>query len=297
MLYFFSPLRYPGGKRKLSNFMKLVFRMNGLVGGVYVEPYAGGAAIGLSLLFGEYASRIIINDLDRSIYSFWKATLEHTVELCRRIREVEVNVDEWKRQRAVQDAEDPDLLDLAFSTFFLNRTNRSGIIRGGIIGGKDQNGDWKIDARFNREDLIRRIEKIARYRSRIEIYNLDAAILISNLAPTLNHKSLIYLDPPYFVKGGDLYQNHYSPSDHQAIAELMRSTNTPWIVTYDDVQPIRDLYVGVNNLNYGLCYSAQDRYKGSEVMFYSDDLLVPRVQDPARIKHSDFIALQRELQF
>ena len=296
MSQFLSPLRYPGGKRKLSNFVKLVFRINGLVGGVYIEPYAGGAAIALSLLFGEYASRIIINDLDPSIYSFWKAVLENPAELCHRIKRVEVNVEEWERQREIQDSENPDMMDLAFSTFFLNRTNRSGIIRAGIIGGKSQDGEWKIDVRFNRDDLVQRIEKISRYSSRIRLYNLDAAVLISEVMPILNTNSLIYLDPPYYAKGGDLYQNYYIPSDHKVISELIKSANTPWIVTYDNVQPICELYDGVPSLNYRINYSAQDRYKGAEVMFYSALLSVPDVEDPARIRRSDVNALQREMQ-
>lgn len=295
MSHFLSPLRYPGGKRKLANFIKLVYRKNNLVGGVYVEPYAGGAAIALSLLYSEYTSKVIINDLDLSIYSFWKSVLDDTSELCYRIRNVEVTVCEWERQRAIQDSETHSTVDLAFSTFFLNRTNRSGIIRGGIIGGKNQDGNWKIDARFNKEDLIRRIEKISRFRSRIELYNLDAAILLEKIGGVLNETSLVYLDPPYYIKGGDLYQNHYMPSDHKSILALIKSMRTPWIVTYDNVEHICDLYEDIPSLNYGLNYSAQERYKGSEVMFYSDRLRIPDVEDPARIGKDEFNSLQREM--
>lgn len=295
MSHFLSPLRYPGGKRQLSNFIKLIYRKNSLIGGVYIEPYAGGAAIALSLLFSEYTSKIIINDLDISIYSFWKAVLDDTSELCYRIRNVDVTISEWERQRAIQDSVTHSTIDLAFSTFFLNRTNRSGIIRGGIIGGKNQIGDWKIDARFNKEDLIRRIEKISRFRSRIELYNLDAAFLLKKIGVQLNESSLIYLDPPYFIKGGDLYQNHYILSDHEHISKLIKSIRTPWIVTYDNVEHICNLYDDIPNIYYGLNYSAQERYEGSEVMFYSDRLMIPNVPDPARISKDEFNSLQREL--
>jgi DNA adenine methylase len=297
MSHFLSPLRYPGGKRKLSNFIKLVYRKNNLVGGTYAEPYAGGAAVALSLLFGEYASRVMINDVDRSIYAFWHSVLIETDELCQRINEAEVSVTEWTHQRSVQDCDDPSLIDLGFSTFYLNRTNRSGIIRGGIIGGKEQDGKWKIGARFNKTDLIRRIRKIARYRSRIVVSNLDAAVFLSQIRPSLDHYSLVYLDPPYYVKGGDLYENHYSHGDHEMIADLIASFKTPWIVTYDDVRQIGAMYEGESRLSYGLSYSAQDRYKGSEVMFYSDELTIPDVEDPARIRKQEFNMLQREFQF
>lgn len=65
-----SPLRYPGGKGKVADYFKQIFRDNSLYDGVYVEPYAGGASVALSLLFNEYVSKIIINDIDRSIFAF-----------------------------------------------------------------------------------------------------------------------------------------------------------------------------------------------------------------------------------
>ncbi|MEO1075059.1 MAG: DNA adenine methylase [Bacteroidota bacterium] len=297
MSHFLSPLRYPGGKRKLSNFIKLVYRSNSLVGGTYAEPYAGGAAVALSLLFGEYASRILINDIDRSIYAFWHSVIFETDELCQRIEKAEVSVAEWTQQRSIQDRDDSSLLELGFSTFYLNRTSRSGIIRGGVIGGKEQEGKWKIGARFNKADLVRRIRKIARYRSRIVVSNLDAAVFLDKTRPALDQSSLVYLDPPYYVKGGDLYENHYSHEDHEVIADLIISFATPWMVTYDDVEQIRSMYDGEPCLKYGLNYSAQDRYRGSEVMFYSDGMTVPVVDDPARIRKQEFNMLQRELQF
>ena len=137
---FYSPLRYPGGKRKLANFMALVFRTNRLLDGEYAEVYAGGAAVALTLLYGQYARRIHINDLDPGLYAFWVAARDSTAELCRRVQDAKLNMKEWERQRAVQDSLNPDSLDLAFSTFYLNRTNRSGIITGGVLCGEDQTG-------------------------------------------------------------------------------------------------------------------------------------------------------------
>jgi DNA adenine methylase len=181
-------------------------------------------------------------------------------------------MDEWHKQRAVQSDPDASLLDLGFSTFFLNRTNRSGIVLGGVIGGKEQTGQWKIDARYNISDLVRRIERIASYRSRISLYNLDAADLIRDILPTLPRQSLVYLDPPYYVKGKGLYENHYTHSDHAKIAELVATIQQKWIVTYDNVEPIRTLYSSYHQEIFGLRYSAGSRYEGKEVMVYCDDL-------------------------
>lgn len=216
---FYSPLRYPGGKGKVAAFFKQLFLDNGLCDGVYVEPYAGGASVALSLLFSEYASRIIINDKDRSIYAFWYSVLNETEELCKQISDCTIKVDDWEKQRHIQKTkEEHDLLTLGFSTFFLNRINRSGIIMAGIIGGRNQTGNWKMDARFNKPDLIKRIKRIASYAGSIRLYNKDAVSLIKQVDKTLPAKSLLYLDPPYFEKGKELYMNHYNPEDHAHIA-------------------------------------------------------------------------------
>lgn len=191
----YTPLRYPGGKSKVANYIKLLFELNGIRDGIYVEPYAGGAGVALALLLDEYVSEIHINDLNPSIYSFWSAVLNQTEELCDLISVTPVSMEEWSKQYEIQ--EQPDgktTLELAFSTFFLNRTNRSGIIsKAGVIGGKDQTGKWKIDARYNKEELIKRIRFIAMYRDRINLTRLDAIELIKgDLARAEN--TIFYLD-------------------------------------------------------------------------------------------------------
>lgn len=276
---FFSPLRYPGGKGKVSKYFKEIFIANSLCDGTYVEPYAGGASVALSLLFSEYASKIIINDKDRSIFAFWHSVLNKTEELCKLIKDCTVDVQNWEAQRYIQkNKSDFDLLTLGFSTFFLNRVNRSGIIMAGIIGGKEQNGSWKIDARFNKDDLIRRIQRIADYSDRIELYNKDAIQLIRKVEPTLPSRSFYYLDPPYYEKGSFLYMNHYQIEDHSKIADLMTSINRrKWVVSYDSVKPIRKLYSEFRQIQYSINYSAsQSTAKGKEIMIYSHETVIPK---------------------
>jgi len=278
-----SPLRYPGGKGKLANFIKLILLENDLVGSEYVEPYAGGASVALSLLFEEYASHIHINDVNRGIYTFWKVVLNQPEELCARIKGAKVNVEEWDRQRRVQMADAPKDLDLAFSTFFMNRTNRSGIITGGIIGGRDQTGKWKINARWKPEDLISRIEKIARFSSRITVTNLDAGDYLEKMLPSID-LAFVYLDPPYYGKGRRLYENFYEHGDHAEIAQHVQRLSQPWIVSYDAVPQIIDLYDSVDDLRYGLRYTARQRVEGSEVMFFSPHLVIPEDVQPAAVR-------------
>lgn len=283
---FYTPLRYPGGKGKLTDFIKLVFEQNDLLDGHYIEPFAGGSGIAIELLLLEYASCIHLNDLNRSIYAFWHSVVNHPDELCARISKTHVSMAEWRRQKDVQnDAESQDLLDLGFSTFFLNRTNRSGIIKGGVIGGKTQQGAWSLSARYNKPDLCNRIEKIGRHASKIRLYNLDAADLITGVLPSLPQRSLVYLDPPYYVKGQGLYENHYQHDDHAVIAQLVKKKiKLPWIVSYDHTPEILGFYAECRSIVYGLNYSAASRYEGSEAMFFSDKLIVPDVKNPAKLK-------------
>ena len=275
-MQYYSPLRYPGGKGRLAPFVKHIYEMNNLLDGHYVEPYAGGAAIALDLLFQECVSDIHINDLSRSVYSFWYSVLNYSSDLCEKIATTQVTTDEWSVQKHVQ--RNPDshsLLNLGFSTFFLNRTNRSGILNGGIIGGKNQTGEWKIDARYNRDELIRRIQRIARYKNRIHLYNKDAKVLITELFPSLPQKTLIYFDPPYYAKGQDLYRNYYKHEDHIDIAQQIFGIQQNWIVSYDKVPEISDAYSGYRNQVYSLNYSAARYQKGSEIMFFCNRLQIP----------------------
>lgn len=276
---YYSPLRYPGGKAKLAEYVKAVIQSNELQDGCYIEPYAGGAAVALELLLLDHVSSVCINDLNASVHAFWSSVLNQTDELCERILKVPVNMKTWYRQKALQD--DPSAhqeLDLGFSTFFLNRCNRSGIIGGGVIGGKEQTGKWKLDARYNREALVRRIQQIARFKDRITLTNLDAVEFLKTWKRKAPSKSLVYLDPPYFVKGRRLYDSFYSYDDHVGIAkQVSQLKGVNWLVSYDDVPEIRNLYSSFRSIRYSLSYSAMDRYKGSEVMFFSDGLNIPQV--------------------
>lgn len=277
-LIHFTPLRYPGGKGRLAPFIKHLIQLNALYDCEYVEPYAGGCAVALELLFQEYVSRIHINDVSRPIYAFWKSVLHNTDDLAKLTRDIRLTVTSWdKQKRIMANQQDFDDLTLGFATFFLNRTNRSGILNGGIIGGRDQSGPWKINARFNRSELVRRIETIAALRSRITLSREDAHAFLSTRLHTLPMKSLFYLDPPYYLKGKDLYYDYYLHADHKQVAKLMTGShhNQNWIVSYDNVAQVRKLYAGCRRLTYTVGYSAREVRRGAEVMFFSDPLQIP----------------------
>lgn len=274
---FDTPLRYPGGKRRLLSFVGRLLEANQLWNVKYVEPCAGGASLALALLYEEYASSIYINDLSRPVFAFWHTVLNEADELCHRIERTAVTMDEWYRQRAIYESSAVvDLPTLGFATFFLNRTNRSGIIGGGVIGGKKQDGPWKLDCRFTKGELIRRIRRVSRYRNRIHLYRQDALDFTNDVVASLGGNVLAFYDPPYIERGKDLYLDNYHIADHRRLANRVQRLEQPWIVTYDYDAAVRyRLFPGHRRLSFGLSYSAQRRHKGREAMFLAHRLLLP----------------------
>lgn len=265
-----SPLRYPGGKYKLYKYVSALVSENNC--STYIEPFCGGAAVALQLLFDGIVQNIIINDYDYSIYCFWYCILNQTEEFVRKIRDTDVTIDEWHNQKIMRENQDDyGMIEIAFSTFFLNRTNRSGIIdKAGPIGGLQQAGNYPIDCRFNKERLISQIQKIAEYKKHIQIFNLEALDFIEEVI-TKKRKCFIFFDPPYYGKGPGLYANFYSHGDHANLAKkiLHLLRNRKWIVTYDNANEIKSMYAKANGAVFTLQYSLQNKKLGSEVIFFS----------------------------
>lgn len=273
-----TPLRYPGGKSFLTSFLSQIIKLNELQGGTYIEPYAGGAGAALNLLFQGTVNHIIINDFDPAVYAFWTAIINHTDDFINKIAIIPLTIDEWNRQKNIfKSSDQQSSFDVGFATFYLNRCNRSGILKAGPIGGQQQTGKYKIDARFNRDGLIKKIRKIKKYQNQISIYNLDAIDLLQNILPKIDGPRLVYLDPPYFHKGYQLYLNAYDPDDHEnlawALGKMKRSDR--WVLTYDDAQEIRDLYQNNITLTYTLNYSAAKSKKGRELLISPPGLIIP----------------------
>lgn len=270
-----SPLRYPGGKSKLKLNIEELIKINNMTGCTYVEPFAGGSAVALHLLFTNTVERIIINDYDISIYAFWYSVLFHNDKLCDLIQNTEVTIEQWYLQKRIQEDKkySNDLVSLGFSTLFLNRTNRSGIIKAGVMGGLKQQGSYKIDCRYNKVDLVKKIKKIGDYRNRIDIYNLDTVQLINDVVLNLPHNSFVFFDPPYYIKGQSLYVNFYQHQDHLDLANSISNIqDLKWIVSYDNVEEIKQMYNRFRYIEYGLSYTVQNKYEGKEVMFFSNNL-------------------------
>jgi DNA adenine methylase len=264
-----SPLRYPGGKAKIYNFIKSTIELNNCK--TYIEPFAGGAGVALNLLVNGDVNKIIINDLDKSIYAFWYVSIYQTDELIALINSTPINMENWYKQKEIQkNKENVTLLELAFSTLFLNRTNRSGILKAGVIGGKAQEGKYLMDCRFTKKEIIKRIEVISRLENKIELYNLDALDFIDKVIKKTRN-SFTFFDPPYIQKGPSLYTNFYKEEDHQFLASKIKTDlkKRKWIVTYDLDPRVKKMYQNLDYIKYYLSYTAQNKTKGLEYMFFS----------------------------
>jgi len=269
-----SPLRYPGGKTKLYDRLVSLLKEHKLQGVIYVEPFCGGCGLAVKLLLHDNVSSIIINDIDPAIYAFWYCVLNQTEELCSRITKCNITIEERDRQILIlKDVKGHPIIDIGFATLFLNRTNISGILNAGPIGGREQQGKDKLDARFNKTGLTDKIFSIAAKKNKISLYNLDVIDFVDKVLPKYESSELfLNFDPPYVKKGQELYLNHFSTEDHRRLCDKVSECNQHWIVTYDYNDLILDLYSSFAYERIQLNHSAGSMKKGEEVIIYSPNL-------------------------
>ena len=273
-----TPLRYPGGKSIMTPFFIDLIRVNGLQGVSYAEPYAGGAGTAINLLLDGQVRRIYINDANIAIFSFWKYAINESERFIDKIEKTCVDLQNWQYyHNFIKNAEQPSF-ELGFAAFFLSRTNRSGILTAGPIGGtsqeKQEKATYKIDCRFNKQDLISRIQRISMYKENIVVSNDDAIDFLKSLPADNNN--LVYLDPPYFKQGKSLYFNYYNADDHRVLFDyLCNIVNFRWVLSYDNVNEIRELYKCFDLYELQLNYTAQSVKKGSELLTHSRNLIMP----------------------
>lgn len=258
----------------------------------YAEPYAGGCGLALGLLYGGFVNHVHLNDIDPGIWSFWHSVLEECDELIELIENTPVTVSEWRKQKQIvaeSNTEQP--VSLGFATFFLNRTNRSGIIKGaGVIGGIEQTGKYSIDCRYNRDDLVRRIKRVRKYKSRIHLYNHDALDFLKRNS-CFEKNTFFAIDPPYYKKGPLLYTSFYYPEDHATVADTIRHLDYPWIVTYDNVAEVRGLYHGFRHFEFSVNYSLHSKRSATEILIASKGLKVPKeIRDQPAKQYSKSVA-------
>lgn len=267
-----SPFRYPGGKAFLFSYLKEEIEKVSTDGSFeYAEPYAGGAGAAIKLLHNGIVRKIRINDADIRIYAAWKSMIEETDRFVSSLHDCEVSVKAWKLHAEI--VKNPysakNIFDIGFSTFFLNRVNRSGIIIGaGPIGGLEQNGNWKIDARLNKKALTEKILWIGKNAERIKLSNLDGLMYLRNASSRkYNDKTFYFIDPPYVGAGNSLYLNLMNEKKHRQLGQFLESGSLKhWTMTYDDCPLIHEIYSNFNVSNLQVIYSLQTKRKQNELL-------------------------------
>lgn len=281
-----SPLRYPGGKASLAGFFGDIIEALGIDHPRYIEPYAGGVGAGIALLRQGIVDHLVVNDIDPAVHAFWRSAVDDNDRLVELVATTPLTIDDWQKQRDIYRARDErDLLRLGFAFFFLNRTNRSGILNAGVIGGQGQQGKYKIDARFNRETLIERLAAIGELADRIVVSDLDGRTVIQQHAQ--DEHAFMYIDPPYVQAGSQLYLNAFDGRDHKALAAVVNAVDRAhWLMTYDTAPLIENLYREQFQCRLELTYSA--RYPGQV-----EELLVASssVADVVKGLHPEPVAL------
>ena len=274
-----SPMRYPGSKAVIAEYIGEILVRNHMLGATYVEPFCGGSSVALDLLYSEQVSRVVLNDIDYRLCSFWDAILRKPEEFCDQLRRTPVTMEE--REHQIEIYRHPDEYApfyVGFSTFFLNKVNRSGILTGGPIGGTEQAGEWKITTKFGKDYFYRVIRKFARYGNRIQLFNQDAVDFLDSGVRPLGNNTFVYLDPPYHGVGKELYKDHYFESeDHCRLAEAVRGLRQKWLLSYDDVPEIRALYPTNTIENLNMYYHTYAKKHKDEILIYGNCEPVPRM--------------------
>lgn len=277
-----NPLRYPGAKSKLYEYVRDLLAQENLRNCTFIEPFAGSCALSLKLLENRDIGHAVVNERDPLIYSFWVSVFQHTDELLELIENTPITLNEWHRYSEYRNSENlfgKTVVEKGFACLFLNRTNFSGILNANPLGGKAQTSQYKIDCRFNRESLMTSVQQLSQFADRITVCNHDALDFMKRRLKNRRPNSFfVYIDPPYYKAGPELYRYYYSHADHEALANYIKPKAFPWLISYDDAPEIHQLYETSTFVNLHMDYSVHTSRKGSELLI-SNLEIPPLVQE------------------
>ncbi len=291
-----SPLRYPGSKRRLAGFIRKTLEINDFRPKLYIEPFIGGASVALQLLVDDVVDQVILIDIDPLIAHFWEAVFFDTSWLVNQILSIDVSLEKWNEFKTFKPK---SKRDFALTCLFLNRTSFSGIMRNevGPLGGRDQQSIYKINCRFPRETLVKRIKRISQYRDKVFAIWVcswsEGMKKIRKLQKSQNLTSesvFLYFDPPFFEKGESLYRHYFVDKDHSELRDFLLHLNDYWILSYDSAHKFDLLYGDAikNNTN--------GTKKKDIELIYSTGVMVGR-KPTKEVIISNFESLPKETKF
>jgi len=282
-----SPLRYPGSKKRLVLYLYEIIKYNKLNPNVLVEPFVGGGNIALHFLLNGIVNKIIIADKDKLIYSFWEVLFSNPDYLIDFIKRVKIDLDTfYKYKEIARNSEYCEKERLAEACIYLNRTSFSGIMtdRVGPLGGKNQQSQYKIDCRFNKEGLIEKIKYISAFRRSVIVLSSDWRDTIQYGQDwAINKKRLnrlfFYFDPPFFHKANDLYRCYFNKEEHKRFYKEIIRLNYDWVLSYDNATEIRELYSNEKyiTMHIEVPYSINSHAKRIEKELIITPLALPRL--------------------
>jgi len=280
-----NPLRYPGGKRFLVDYVAGLIKVNNMTGTTIHEPFAGSAAVSLEMLNRGLVERAVLVEKDPLIYSFWRSVVERPEELCARIDDLKINMDTWNTLSSLRNRDNPlgDTLELGLAGLFFNRTNYSGIIMANPLGGKTQSSGYSLDCRFNKERVMEQIIAVARFRDQITVEWADAIrYLQGNRRAMTEGNHFVYVDPPYYEKGQSLYRYYFTDVNHENLAMLLQGCTFPWLLSYDNHPFIQDLYFGqvARHQEFYMDSFIKSRSRGAELLI--SNLEIPPIERASR---------------
>lgn len=267
-----SPLRYPGGKRRLVPYLAAALAENSLRPDLFIEPYAGGASVSLELLYLNLVGRIVIGDADPVVNAFWETVVTDVDWLCEQVESISLDLKTWERMKQTNFRA---RRKLALACLYLNRTSFNGALHEGAgpIGGKAQASEYDIGCRFPRERLVSRLRKCATLADRIDVAPAqDAMITVRQARERARREdasAFFYLDPPFWAKSRFLYRRSFTDLAHERLADQLHWLQDHFLLSYDPAPEIVELYTGHNAgtvAEIELFYSASSRSAGKEIV-------------------------------
>lgn len=245
-------IRYPGSKAKLAKELFQMFppELHSLwsqsLGFEYREPFFGAGAVGFDVLqMISHSCTAWLNDADPGMVALWRSVQTNPQRLCDMIHTFKPSAEKFYEYKEQDDAEIADEVERGFVKLALHRLSFSGLgyRAGGPIGGAtQQSSKYNVSCRWNPERMISDVvslhKRMKRFRGRVRITCGDFMPLIAD-APK---GSFIYLDPPYYDKGPQLYKFSMTHDDHVRLANALRECKATWVLSYDDHDAIRELY-------------------------------------------------------